>query len=141
MLKKIIKSILIVVFVIIPVIVIINSMFNEFFAYLILVDENTKEQFEGYGLLNVERYKAVILEIEPEETNNLILIGNQNEFITEKIDKKHEVNSFIKENGIDIYNVVSIISYVYIIIIAVVIFVKKLLENADMYGKFEERDG
>lgn len=141
MLNKIIKSILIVVFVIIPVIVIINSMFNEFFAYLILVDENTKEQFEGYGLLNVERYKAVILEIEPEETNNLILIGNQNEFITEKIDKKHEVNSFIKENGIDIYNVVSIISYVYIIIIAVVIFVKKLLENADMYGKFEERDG
>ena len=141
MLNKIIKSILIVVFVIIPVIVIIISMFNEFFAYLILVDENTKEQFEGYGLLNVERYKAVILEIEPEETNNLILIGNQNEFITEKIDKKHEVNSFIKENGIDIYNVVSIISYVYIIIIAVVIFVKKLLENADMYGKFEERDG
>lgn len=141
MLNKIIKSILIVVFVIIPVIVIINSMFNEFFAYLILVDENTKEQFEGYGLLNVERYKAVILEIEPEENNNLILIGNQNEFITEKIDKKHEVNSFIKENGIDIYNVVSIISYVYIIIIAVVIFVKKLLENADMYGKFEERDG
>lgn len=141
MLNKIIKSILIVVFVIIPVIVIVNSMFNEFFAYLILVDENTKEQFERYGLLNVERYKAVILEIEPEENNNLILIGNQNEFITEKIDKKHEVNSFIKENGIDIYNVVSIISYVYIIIIAVVIFVKKLLENADMYGKFEERDG
>ena len=141
MLKKIIKSILIVVFVIIPVIVIVNSMFNEFFAYLILVDENTKDQFKEYGLLNVERYKAVILEIEPEENNNLILIGYQNEFIREEISKEHELNSFIKENGIDIYNVVSIINYIYIIIIALVIFVKKLLENADMYSKFEERDG
>lgn len=141
MFKKIFLTILFVIFIVIPVILIINSMFNEYFGYLLLIEENNKSLLTEYNLSVPENCKAIIMEIESGETNKLILIGNNFEREYIKIDKESNINSYIKTNGIDLYSMINIINYVYIILLAIIIFVKKLLENADMYGKFEERDG
>ena len=102
---------------------------------------------------NKEEVNEIIKEEGIEITNSKIIIVNTKtgdddvKFITDegvvsdlKIKSESKLITYIEKNGIDIYYTITKINYIYIIVVAIVIFFKKLLENVDMFGKFEEKD-
>lgn len=140
--KKILKILGVIIFIIIPAILIICNMFFDFFGYIIIVNEKNKEEVN-----------EIIKEEGIEITNSKIIIVNTKtgdddvKFITDegvvsdlKIKSESKLITYIEKNGIDIYYTITKINYIYIIVVAIVIFFKKLLENVDMFGKFEEKD-
>ena len=140
--KKIFKVLGIILFIIIPIVLIILNMFFDFFGYIVIVNEKNNK------IINE------IIKTEGIDINNskIIIVNSQSgddevKFITDelgirdiKLDSENLLIKYAEKYGIDIYYSITKINYIYVIGIAIIIFLKKLLENADMFGKMEERD-
>ena len=143
LIKKIFKVLAIVFLIVIPTLLILYSMFIDFLGcYLMINNNNPKLELllaeEG---VDYKCGKIIFLDLTVVDDENLTIINNNlsidDKFIS--IDNNKLVE-YIKTNGIDVYNTVTVINYIYIIIVAIIIFFKKLLENAEMFGKFEDSD-
>lgn len=139
--KNYLKNIFIIIFVIIPVILIVSNMFFEPLGYILIINEtNFKEINE---ILAIENYDFEI-------DNGIILINSKLDEIKilnyefniaeYQIDKYGEIAKYIKINGIDLYNVMTWISYIYILLIFGFIFWKKLFENSEFFRNYEDND-
>lgn len=141
--KKIFKVLGIIFFVIIPVILIIYSMFIDFLGCYIMVNRNNAELQSLLEKEEIDHSTAKIVFVDTTAgDDDHVTIINKNFTIKDKwiSNEKSQLVDFVKDNGIDVYNTVTILNYIYIVAIAVIIFFKKLLENVDMFGKFEEKD-
>ena len=136
---KVIKMLLIIFLVIIPVCLILYSMFIDFLGCYLLIENSDKID----SLLSKNGYKTdtkiVFLDTTAGDDEHITII-NKDFSVKNVWTKDNELVDYIKTNGIDVYNTVNVINYVYIIIVACVILFKKILENVDKYGKFRERD-
>ena len=138
--KNIFKFFIIAFFIIIPVCLILYSMFIDFFGCYLLINNNGKID----ALLEKEGYKTakiVFLDTTAGDDEHVTIINENFSIEDDWISTDYnELVEYAKTNGIDFYNTVNIINYVYIIIVAAIILFKKLLENVDKFGKFQERD-
>ena len=138
--KNIFKFFIIVFFIIIPVCLILYSMFIDFLGCYLLINNNGKID----ALLEKEGYKdakIVFLDTTAGDDEHVTIINENFSIEDDWISTDYnELVEYAKTNGIDFYHTVNIINYTYIILLAVIIFFKKLLENGDMFGKFQERD-
>lgn len=138
--KNIIKFLIIIIFIIIPVCLILYSMFIDFLGCYLLINNNGKID----ALLEKEGYKdakIVFLDTTAGDDEHVTIINENFSIEDDWISTDYnELVEYTKTNGIDVYNIVNIINYVYIIIVAAIILFKKLLENVDKFGKFQERD-
>lgn len=138
--KNALKILAIIFFIIIPVCLILYSMFIDFLGCYLIINNHEKIDM----LLKEEGYsnaKIIFLDTTAGDDEHITVI-NKNFSIDDgwiSVDYSKLVE-YIKTNGIDCYNTVNVINYAYLIIVAVVIFFKKLLENVEKYGKFQERD-
>ena len=143
LIKNIFKTLAIIFLIVIPILLILYSMFIDFLGcYLIFNNNNPKlELLLAEDGLDSKRVKIIFLDITAGDDKHLTIM-NKNLSIDDKwiSADNNKLVEYIKTNGIDVYNTVTIINYIYIIIVAIIISFKKLLENADMFGKFEERD-
>ncbi len=139
--KNIFKILSIVFLIIIPICLILYSMFIDFLGCYVLFTNAPKIDLlasqEGTELKDI---RIVFIDTVAGESTNITFV-NKN-LITNRIwgNSNGELVEYVKTNGIDLYNTVTFINYIYIIIVAIIIFFKKLLENADIFGKMEERD-
>lgn len=143
---KIINNIFKIIFnifvIIIPICLILYSMFFDFLGCYLIINNNSILQAlliqEGLDSKNI---KIIFLDINASDDDNLTLINKNLSINNTRISTdNNKLGEYIKINGIDLYNTVTIINYIYIIIVAIIIFFKKFLENVDMFGKFQERD-
>ena len=143
LIKNIFKTLAIIFLIVIPILLILYSMFIDFLGcYLMFNNNNPKlELLLAEDGLDSKRVKIIFLDITAGDDKHLTIM-NKNLSIDDKwiSADNNKLVEYIKTNGIDVYNTVTIINYIYIIIVAIIISFKKLLENADMFGKFEERD-
>lgn len=140
--KNIFKILAIIFLIIIPICLILYSMFNGFLGcYLMFNNDSKIELLTSKEVSDLKDIKIVFLDTNASNDNHITLINKnlaiKNTYIATDNNKLVE---YIKTNGIDLYNTVNVINYIYIIIVAIIIFFKKLLENADMFGKMEEKD-
>ena len=141
---KIAKSLLLFFLIVIPTILILYNIFVGFIGYYFIVNNN---DVVLYTLLEKEKIdytksKIIFVDTTTIDDDHMIII-NKNLSIKEKWihnDEKNELIDYVKTNGIDVYNVITVLNYIYVIVIASIVFFKKLLENVDKFGKFEERD-
>lgn len=138
--KNILKFFIIVLFIIIPICLMLYSIFIDFLGCYLIINNNPKIDM----LLKKEGYsdaKIIFLDTTAGDDEHITMI-NKNFSLDDgwiSVDYS-ELVEYIKTNGIDCYNTVNVINYTYLIILAVIIFFKKLLENVEKYGKFQERD-
>lgn len=141
--KNIFKILVIVFLIIIPVCLILYSMFIDFLGcYLMFNNNDSKlDALLIQEELDSKNIGIIFLDTTAGDDDHITLINKnlsvKNTWISTDNNKLVE---YVKTNGIDLYNTVNIINYIYIIIVAIIIFLKKLLENADMFGKMEEKD-
>lgn len=141
--KNIFKGSLIIFFVIIPVLLIIFNMFFDVFGYILFV--NDKNNVKIKNLLEKEKYntqnlKIIFVDSEPQDDDKVKLIYSNFEIKECLITSESELIKYIEEEGIDLYKTITWINYIYVIVIAIVIFLRKLLENASLFSKFEQSD-
>lgn len=140
--KKVLKIFVITFFIVIPAILILYSIFIGFMGCYIIVNNGNATL---NNLLNEEdldgKAKIIFLDTTAGDDHHITVI-NKNLSTREDWVRKEDnkLVDYIKENGLDIYNFITVLNYIYVIAIAVIIFFKKLFENVDMFGKFEERD-
>lgn len=141
--KNIFKIFAIVFLIIIPIGLILYSMFIDFLGCYLMFNNNDSKlnvllNQEGLDSKNIG---IIFLDTTVGDDDHITLINKnlsvKNTWISTDNNKLVE---YVKVNGIDLYNTVNIINYIYIILVAIIIFLKKLLENADMFGKMEEKD-
>ena len=141
--KKILKIFVIIFLIIIPTILILYSMFIDFLgSYLIFNNNDSKlERLLTEEKLDSKSVKIVFLDTTAGDDEHITLI-NKNLSIKDFwiSTDNNKLVEYVKANGIDLYNTVTIINYIYIIIVAIIIFFKKFLQNVDMVSKFQERD-
>ncbi len=141
--KKTFKILGIIFLVIIPAIIIFYSMFIDFIGCYIMINNNNVELEMLLEKEGIDQAKAKIVFVDTTAgDDDHVTIINKNLTIKDKwiSNEKSKLVDFVKDNGIDVYNTVTVLNYIYIVAIAVIIFFKKLLENVDMFGKFEEKD-
>ena len=141
--KKTFKILGIIFLVIIPAIIIFYSMFIDFIGCYIMINNNNAELEILLEKEEIDQAKAKIVFVDTTAgDDDHVTIINKNLTIKDKwiSNEKSKLVDFVKDNGIDVYNTVTVLNYIYIVAIAVIIFFKKLLENVDMFGKFEEKD-
>ena len=116
------------------------SMFIDFLGCYLIINNNPQIDM----LLKKEGYsdaKIIFLDTTAGDDEHITMINKNFSFDDGWISVDYsELVEYIKTNGIDCYNTVNVINYTYLIILAVIIFFKKLLENVEKYGKFQERD-
>lgn len=141
--KKIIKGIEIIFLLIIPIIFILLSDKLDFFGYALIInsENNTKvyELLQQEGI-DCENPKLIIVESEYKADDIVKILTDKFEVEEYMSYSESDFIKYMEKNGIDIYDTWNKIRYIYILIAAIMIFFKKLLENADMFGKMEERD-
>lgn len=138
--KKVFKILLIILLFIIPTCLILYSMFIDFLGCYLLINNNAKidELLKKEGYNNA---KIVFVDTTAGDDEHITVINENFSFEDDWISTDYnELVEYAKANGIDVYNCVNVINYAYIIILAIAIFLKKLLENVEKYGKFQERD-
>lgn len=138
--KKVFKILLIILLFIIPTCLILYSMFIDFLGCYLLINNNAKIdellKKEGYN-----KAKIIFVDTTAGDDEHISIINENFSFEDDWISTDYnELVEYAKTNGIDVYNCVNVINYAYIIILAIAIFFKKLLENVEKYGKFQERD-
>lgn len=141
--KKILNFIEILFLLIIPIIFLLLSDKMDFFGYALMI--NSENSARVNVLLKEEHIdcknpKMIIVESKY-KADDIVKILTA-EFKVEEYISNSESNfiKYMEENGIDIYDKWNKIRYIYIIIAAIIIFFKKLSENAEMFGKFEDSD-
>ena len=143
LIKKIFKMLSIIFLIVIPTLLILYSMFIDFIGcYLMINNNNPKlESLLTEEGLDSKSVKIIFLDISAGDDEHLTIM-NKNLSIDDTwiSTDNNKLVEYIETNGIDVYNAVTIINYIYIIMIAIVIFFKKILENAEMFGKFEDSD-
>ena len=143
LIKNIFKTLAIIFLIIIPVCLILYSMYIDFLGcYLMFNNNDSKlDALLIQEELDSKNIGIIFLDTTAGDDDHITLINKnlsvKNTWISTDNNKLVE---YVKTNGIDLYNTVNIINYIYIIIVAIIIFLKKLLENADMFGKMEEKD-
>lgn len=141
--KNVFKIFAIIFLIIIPICLILYSIFIDFLGcYLMFNNNDSKlDALLIQEELDSKNIGIIFLDTTAGDDNHITLINKnlsvKNTWISTDNNKLVE---YVKTNGIDLYNTVNIINYIYIIIVAIIIFFKKLLENSDMFGKMEERD-
>ena len=111
-------------------------------CYLIVNNNDINlEKLLSENYIDYNTAKIIFLDTTSGDGEHMTII-NKNFSIKNKwisVDES-ELVKYVEENGIDVYDVVTKINYIYILAIAVIIFFKKLFENIDMFSKFKERD-
>lgn len=135
---KIIKVLLVMFLIIIPIILIFC---NTFFGYILVI--NKENYSDVKRLLELEEIycqnpKLIIVESKA-NADDIIKILTVN-FEDYKCNSDSEFIKYVEKKGIDVYDVLNKIGYIYIIIVAIIIFSKKFFENVDMFGKFDNMD-
>ena len=140
--KSIFKVVAIIFLIIIPICLILYSMFIDFLGcYLIFNNNDSKlEALLLEEKLESKNIKIVFLDSSAGDDDHITLIHKNLSIDDSWISTDNKLVEYIKTNGIDLYNTVTYINYIYIIIVAIIIFFKKLLQNVDMFSKFQERD-
>lgn len=142
-LKSFLKIFFIFFLIIIPTCLILYNIFVDFLGcYLIINNNNIKlEKLLYENNIDYNNTKIIFLDTTAGDGEHLTIINKnfsvKNEWIS--VDES-ELVKYVEENGIDVYDTVTKINYVYILAIAIIIFFKKLFENIDMFSKFKERD-
>lgn len=141
-LKKILKILGIIFLIIIPTVLIIYNIFIGFMGCYLMINNNNiilETLLNEEGLDN--QAKIVFVDTTAGDDHYVTVINKnlsvEDDWVTKENNRLVE---YVKNNGVDVYNFITILNYIYIIVIAIIIFFRKLLENADMFGKFEERD-
>lgn len=143
--KRILKVFVIFLFAIIPIILISYNVFVGFMGcYLIINNDNNElESLLIERELSENEAKVIFIDTIAGDGDHITII-NKNLSIKDSWicidDEDNKLGNYIIENGIDVYDLINKLSYIYIIVIAAGIFFKKLTENVDKFGKFEERD-
>ena len=138
--KKFFK-ILIIILIIILSIFILYSMFFDFLGcYLIFNNDHTLDELLEKYDFDSKNVRVIFLDTDFKDNNNIITIDKNLSINNINIKTNNKLVEYIKMNGIDIYNTVIIVSYFYIIIVAIIIFLKKVSENIDKFSKFQEKD-
>lgn len=137
--KNYLKTILIILFVILPLILISINMFLEPLGYAIFLNNNEDIklvfQKENYKIDDTTR--VIIIN---SKLDSMTIINSNFKIETFQVEKESEVAKYLKENGIDIFNIMNWISYIYILIIFGIIFWRKLFETSEFYRTFEDND-
>lgn len=139
--KNIFKILAIIFLIIIPICLILYSMFIDFLGCYVLFTNDQKVELlaskEGSDLKDI---RIIFVDTVAGDSANITLV-NRN-LIKDRLwgNSNGDLVEYVKTNGIDLYNTINVINYIYILIVAIIIFFKKLLENVDMFGKFQERD-
>lgn len=141
--KKILNFIEILFLLIIPIIFLLLSDKMDFFGYALMINSENSARVNVLlkeELIDCENPKMIIVESKY-KADDIVKILTA-EFKVEEYISNSESNfiKYMEENGIDIYDKWNKIRYIYIIIAAIIIFFKKLSENAEMFGKFEDSD-
>ena len=140
--KNVFKIFAIIFLIIIPICLILYSIFIDFLGcYLMFNNNDSKlDALLIQEELDSKNIGIIFLDTTAGDDNHITLI-NKNLLVKNTwISTDNKLVEYVKTNGIDLYNTVNIINYIYIIIVAIIIFFKKLLENSDMFGKMEEKD-
>ena len=137
------KIFIILFFIVIPVCLILYNIFEGFLGCYLIVNNNDikLEKLLSENNIDYNTAKIIFLDTTSGDGEHMTII-NKNFSIKNKwisVDES-ELVKYVEENGIDVYDVVTKINYIYILAIAVIIFFKKLFENIDMFSKFKERD-
>ena len=140
--KNVFKVFLIFIFIIIPITLMLYNMFVDFLGcYLILNNGDTKlELLLNNCGLNADEVKIIFLDTNAGDGYHITVINKNLSIDDNSWNYYIDLENYMKENGIDVYDTLNKLTYIYIIIIACIVFFKKLTENVDKFGKFEERD-
>lgn len=141
--KKILKIIEIIFLIIIPIILIFVNGWIDFFGYALIVDEKNNmiiNELLEEEFINCKNPKIIIVENKYKEDDIVKIVTNKLKVEEYMSNSESEFIKYMEENGIDIYDTWNKIRFIYILVAAILIFFRKLSENADMFGKFEERD-
>lgn len=139
--KNIFKILAIIFLIIIPICLILYSMFIDFLGcYILFTNDSQIELLASQEGSELKDIRIVYIDTVAGDGTNITIVNK--DLIKNRLwgNSNGELVEYVKTNGIDLYNTVTIINYIYIIIVAIIIFFKKLLENADIFGKMEERD-
>lgn len=142
-LNSFLKIFIILFFIVIPVCLILYNIFEGFLGCYLIVNNNDikLEKLLSENNIDYNTAKIIFLDTTSGDGEHMTII-NKNFSIKNKwisLDES-EIIEYVEKNGIDVYDVVTKINYIYILAIAVIIFFKKLFENIDMFSKFKERD-
>ena len=137
------KKVILIILVVIPLILIIFNMFFDPFCYILIIDTANKNIIKG--LISEEDYsiddtKVIIIDNKPNKYDKVILINSKLSKEEIEINEQSNLLEYSKENGIDVYHTITLINYIYIIVIAIVIFFAKLSENVSLFSKFGSND-
>lgn len=139
---NILKKILIIIFVVIPIISIIYNLVADPFGYILLVDDEKRiildELIPDY---DVSKLKLIILDCKPRDYDTGYFINSGFKIDEAQIDEKNEFIEYSKNNGINIYIVVTVVNCISIFIIAIFMFFIKTTENINLFGNFDEGGG
>ena len=140
--KNVLKVFLVFIFIIIPTILILYNMFIDFLGCYVMVNNNdTKlELLLNNCGLNADEVKFIFLDTNAGDGYHITAINKNLSIDDNSWNYYIDLENYMKENGIDVYDTLNKLTYIYIIIIACIVFFKKLTENVDKFGKFEERD-
>lgn len=141
--KKILKIIEIIFLLIIPIILIFVNGWIDFFGYALIVDEKNNmiiNELLEEEFINCKNPKIIMVENKYKEDDIVKIVTNKLKVEEYMSNSESEFIKYMEENGIDIYDTWNKIRFIYILVAAILIFFRKLSENADMFGKFEERD-
>lgn len=141
--KKIFRIIEIVFCLIIPMILIFGDSWIEFFEYALIVNEkNDKIVIEllEKEFIECKNPKMIIVESKYKDNDTIKIVTSDLKIEEYRNNPESEFIKYMEKEGIDIYYTWNKITLFYILIIAIIAFFRKILENVDMYGKFEERD-
>lgn len=140
--KNVLKVFLVFIFIIIPTILILYNMFIDFLGCYVMVNNNdTKlELLLNNCGLNADEVKFIFLDTNAGDGYHITVINKNLSIDDNSWNYYIDLENYMKENGIDVYDTLNKLTYIYIIIIACIVFFKKLTENVDKFGKFEERD-
>ncbi len=143
MIRKVLKTFLIIFFVLLPISLIIWSMFFEFFGYILFVNKTNRSDISeiiNYSNIKEDNLKIVILDNNSNKKDKLIFVDSNFGICIEEIEIENQITQYIKNQGLDIYQSMIKFNYIYVTIFAIVFFFKKLFENVDMFENLEERD-
>ncbi len=138
--KNIFKILANIFLIIIPICLILYSMFSGFLGCYLMFNNDSKIETLLTEEVDFKNIKIVFLDTNAGDDNNIILINKNLSIKNTYISTDNKLVEYVKTNGIDLYNTINVINYIYILIVAIIIFFKKFLENVDMFGKFQERD-
>lgn len=140
--RNVLKVFLVFIFIIIPTILILYNMFIDFLGCYVMVNNNdTKlELLLNNCGLNADEVKFIFLDTNAGDGYHITAINKNLSIDDNSWNYYIDLENYMKENGIDVYDTLNKLTYIYIITIACIVFFKKLTENVDKFGKFEERD-